>query len=551
MTDDRPLVDQLNERLAEVSTEIRQLMSARQTERTTAAEERSALDDDEARQAHDAAQSEAEARYSASCDELERQYDDLKKERDRQQTQAEREADATAHAGTGTGITRQRDPLTYREDNTREHSFWRDLAAAASSAGQEMRSTTPEEARARISQHQKEMGILHEERRADRERRCRKQIDDALEQEVSTFKRRGIAARVRSEPMFERRANYSPPGFEARINPSTTQGYGGYFDPPEWLVQDFIPYLRAGRTTANLCRHMDIPAGYQSVNIPKVSTPTLVANQGANNVAVVSQDIADTAISTGFKTYAGQEDVAIQWLDMSPGRITETVVTEDLMAAYNLAIGSGVVTGTGTANSTNTTGQLAGLYPTTVWSGTAVTCTIASPTPASQFGTYGAQASQIAQARYDVSSLAYVVHPRRAYWQLFGLDGSSARPWMESQGFSPWNPGAIEEQEVAEGFAFTWPSGHKVYMDKNIPTTDNGSGVLTGTNDISLAANFDDVWLFEDAPRVRVFQEVLSGTLQVRFQIFSYVGLLVRYGGAIAIAQGTGFAAPTVNSGNF
>jgi hypothetical protein len=39
--------------------------------------------------------------------------------------------------------------------------------------------------------------------------------------------------------------------------------------------------------------------------------------------------------------------------------------------------------------------------------------------------------------------------------------------------------------------------------------------------------------------------EVLSGTLQVRFQAYNYVAFLARYGQSISVVQGTGLASPT------
>jgi uncharacterized protein YneR len=69
--------------------------------------------------------------------------------------------------------------------------------------------------------------------------------------------------------------------------------------------------------------------------------------------------------------------------------------------------------------------------------------------------------------------------------------------------------------------------------------------VLSGTNDVAIAAKWDDLWLFESDLRVRVLSEVLSGSLEVRFQVFNYVAFLARYGQSIALSQGTYFAAPT------
>ena len=528
-TDDRPLVDQLRGRHAELVADLEKLLEDRKTARTSAVDARSALDTDEARTAHDETEHAAEEAFRAAFAAKERECDDVRAQITQEEEVAQRKADAAAHAPV---IRVTHEPLTYRKDNQSDFSYWADLAANHSDklAGAFRQRTNRDDSRARLTRHAQEMDVLSEERRKAREQRALKVVEEAMRSEGY----RGDAS-----PMWER-----------RVNPSTQQGQGGYFTPPDWLVQDFIPYLRAGRTAADLCRRMPVPPGYSSVNIPKVTTPTLVQQQGANNVAVVSQDIADTSVATGFRTFAGQEDVAIQWLDFSPAHITDEVVTSDLMAAYNLNIDFNVVQGTGAANSTATSGGLAGLYPYTNWSATNVTCTQGSPTPANLYGTFGVQASQIAQARFELSNVHYLWHPRRGLWFATGLDGSSARPFVESSSFAPWNPGAVEAQSVAEGRLLQFPWGPDVYISKNVPTADNTNSA-GGSADVSIAAKWDDVWLFEDEPRTRVLEEVLSGTLQVRFQIYNYAGLIVRYGGSVAIAAGTGFAGPTVNGGSF
>src|SRR5208282_5336716 len=104
------------------------------------------------------------------------------------------------------------------------------------------------------------------------------------------------------------------------------------------------------------------PEGTDSINLPKITTPTLVAAQTANNQAVVSQDIVTTSVNTGIKTLAGQEDVALQLLEMAPAGLTDRAITEDLQAAYHLNLDFNVIQGTGP--NTSTAGGLLGLYPT-------------------------------------------------------------------------------------------------------------------------------------------------------------------------------------------
>jgi hypothetical protein len=60
-----------------------------------------------------------------------------------------------------------------------------------------------------------------------------------------------------------------------------------------------------------------------------------------------------------------------------------------------------------------------------------------------------------------------------------------------------------------------------------------------------ILAKWDELYLWEGPPRIRVLQEVLSGTLQVRFQLYNYVAALPqRRPKAISIISGTGLIAP-------
>lgn len=535
MTDDKPLVDQLRELQSEGAAELKRLLEAHKEERAKV--DPTTLPDDEARTAHAATLATADETFKASFDAKKKEFDDRKEQITREIDVESRLADAAAHASPA----RVTDPLTYRRDNAHEVSYFADLYATWGKCSQPPRGVNQTDARERMRRHADEMLVEYPKRAASREARALKAIED------------GIPARELRKfdgEVFERASRVAGSGSESRVNPSTTLGQGGEFSPPLWLEQELIPYMRAGRVAAGLVRNVPLPEGTDSINLPKITTPTLVAPQTANNQAVVSQDIATTTVNTGVKTIAGQEDVALQLLELSPNGLTDRAITEDLQAAYNLNLEFNVIQGTGP--NTGTAGGLLGLYPTTnAWGATAVVNTQASPTAPASWGTLGVMASQIAQARYDNTNIQYLMHPRRGYWFAFALDGASSKPFIEEAGFGPWNTAGLEEQDVAEGLLFSLPSGPGVHISKNVPATDNGSGVLSGTYDPMIAFKADDVWLFEGAPRVRVLEEILSGTLQVRFQTYNYVGMIVRYGGSIAIASGTGQAAPTVNSGSF
>jgi len=103
----------------------------------------------------------------------------------------------------------------------------------------------------------------------------------------------------------------------------------------------------------------------------------------------------------------------------------------------------------------------------------------------------------------------------------------------------------LQSRLPAEGLAGRLPFGPNVYIDANMLTTDNQSDAAGGKSDLAIAAKSDDLWLFEGDLRTRVLPEALSGTLQIRYQVYNYVAFLVRYEQSITGAYGSGFAAPT------
>ncbi len=66
------------------------------------------------------------------------------------------------------------------------------------------------------------------------------------------------------------------------------------------------------------------------------------------------------------------------------------------------------------------------------------------------------------------------------------------------------------------------------------------------TQDAAVVLKEDDVYQWEGSLRMRALPEILSGTLQVRFQVYAYSALIVsRFLPSISIVGGAAFAAPT------
>jgi len=308
-----------------------------------------------------------------------------------------------------------------------------------------------------------------------------------------------------------------------------TDGAGGYFVPPAWLMDEFLALARAGRATADLCNGMPLPGGTDSINIPKVATGTATAVQTADNAAVQETDLSDAAISVPVRTIAGQQDLAIQLIDQSPLNFDE-IVLADLAADYATKLDVQVLNGSGSS------GQATGILNT--GSITSVTYTDASPTVPEAYPKIADAVQQIHTTRFLPPSVI-VMHPRRWAWFLAALDASN-RPLVVPAG-TAYNPvgtlDGVDSQRIVGQL-----HGLPVVTDPNIPTNLGG-----GTNeDRVFVLRAQDLYLWESDVRSRVLPEVLSGNLTVRLQVYGYFAFTAaRYPASIAVLSGTGLAAPT------
>jgi HK97 family phage major capsid protein len=533
VTEDKPILVTLRERRKTLLDEMGTAIEGREKERADFEARTDATDED--RSAHVV----EESAFGAAHEQRKAELKALDQRVDEEELQERRRGEAAKASTLEAQVTRE--PLTYERENG--HSYFRDMAVDQAK-GFAARVSDPGSAIERLQNHANEMRVEMPKIEAERRRKAMSEVDSAERRFTGSFVE-GVRKRgLERDPFLS-----VPASQEQRVNPNRLQGEGGYFVPPLWLPE-FIPALRAGRVAAGLCRQMPLPEGTDSINMPKIKTPTLVAPQTADNAPVASQDWEDEAVQANVKTLAGQSDVSIQLLEQSPYHLDQ-VIMEDLLADYNRLVGRQVIYAPGTSASSLNAGQIKGLYPFSQWSGNEVTWTSSNPYPTSFNQVMGAMASRIATNRFSVQDVHFLLHPRRWYWfgtAPDGLEGKAGRPLVAADGFGPYNAQAlyVPGEEPAEGKVGRVPFGpHDIYVDANVPTNDNGSGVRSGTYDVAIANKWDDAWLFEGALRTRAMSEVLSGTLEIRFQCFNYIAFLQRYGQSLAGAMGTGFAAPT------
>jgi HK97 family phage major capsid protein len=310
---------------------------------------------------------------------------------------------------------------------------------------------------------------------------------------------------------------------------SSTDGQGGNFVAPLYLQDDWIALARAGRPYANAVRRLALPPNTDSINIPKVTGGTATATQ-SDNAAVQQTDMTDALVTVPVRTIAGQQDVSRQLFERSlPG--IDQVLFMDLTADYATKLDVQTLNGNG--NAPNAKGVLQDS------NAIAVSYTDATPTPGELYAKIADAIQQVSTNRF-LTPTAVVLHPRRWSWFLAALD-NSGRPLVLPNAQAV-NPLALVEAVGAENVVGNL-LGLPVIIDASIPT----NGGVGNNQDSVIVTRLDDAWLFEtDAPRTRVFEDVKSGTLEIRVQIYGYFAYSSeRYSKAHAVITGTGLTTPT------
>ncbi|MDX2590990.1 phage major capsid protein [Streptomyces sp. WI03-4A] len=311
---------------------------------------------------------------------------------------------------------------------------------------------------------------------------------------------------------------------------TTVNGAGGEFVPPLWLEKEFVRLARPGRITGNLVPTQALPAGTDSINVPKVNTGTAVAVQGTQNTAVQQTDLTTTSISSSVTTIAGGQTVSLQLIEQSPLNVDD-VILADLAAAYAQQYNSLILSGSGTGG--NPTGIL-------TLSGTnAITYTSASPTVALLY-------SQIANAIQTVHTNRFlppdtiIMHPRRWAYLLAASD-STGRPLVTPSANSPMNALANQGEVASQGFVGTI-QGLPVYVDSLLPTN-----LGAGTNqDPIIVARLADLMAWEGNVKAEAFPQTYANQLSVFVRLYNYMSFQpARYPKSISVINGTGLVAPT------
>jgi HK97 family phage major capsid protein len=356
----------------------------------------------------------------------------------------------------------------------------------------------------------------------------------------NSFVRDMIGAQLRNDSQsWERLHRHNQEmAIEAR-DIGRTDGAGGDFAVPLYLVNEFAEFARAARVTANLATNMALPAGTDSINIPQITTGTRTGFQAADNSSTYSpaspRDMVTGTVTAPVRTISGFENVSIQLVEQSPiaGGL-DKLVFGDLMADYALQLNT-VVAG----NSAGTSNDLKGFTAlgSDSTNGIPVTWTQTTPDAVGGLTAITKAISQVVNNRYrDVEAI--VMSASTWYWLASSVD-SQNRPLIVPTGNGPFNAAGVTTAPGAPAGLVGTIYGVPVYVDATLKNAigTNQSPILVG--------KFSDSYLFESGVKTRVLPDVLSANLTVRFQVYGYAALAHRFNKAVSAISGTGAITPS------
>lgn len=340
----------------------------------------------------------------------------------------------------------------------------------------------------------------------------------------------GLAGR--DEAMGRLQRHLQEEQVEARAVGRTTDTELGFFVPPLYAIDEFAGILRAGRPLADVIGPRPLPAGVDSVRVPRLTTGTKVRVQAGDKAAVTTQDVVSAETNADLVTVAGYIDVAVQAIDQAPVD-TQDILFEDLAADYTFQIDTLLATGAGPASS-----QPLGIL--TLGGTSTVTYTDASPTAGELYRKIGEAIATVQTAR-RLPPEVIIMTPARWWWIVSSLD-AQGRPFPGFSDSSPTNVGVILERIAPEARVGSI-MGIPVIVDPNLPTN-----LGVGTNqDTVIVARISDTRFWEGAPRMaaRPVADAASENLLVRLVYYRYsIFLPGRFPVSWAKIDGTGLVTP-------
>jgi hypothetical protein len=298
-------------------------------------------------------------------------------------------------------------------------------------------------------------------------------------------------------------------GLQTRAAGDVTSGSLPNLIVPQYLVNEYAAKPSNARPFADICHHVDLPPDGMKVELAKGNTTSTAALQTNELVAAGGGNFATSALELSVQTAEAWQLVSRQSIDR--GRVSESVVMQDMLAQMDALIDSTLITQTTT-----------GLFD----SGTRIVYDSAAPLVTELYPLILAGASKVSQALLNRGKPTHVImHPRRWYWlqSLF----SSTWPLFSQPGIGNQMAGANTANAYGDGVAGYLPCGLAVVIDNNVPTTALTTAQTGGTQDILFVVPQNECVLLE-SPGREVFIRAEApaanqlGVLLVAYSYFTY-----------------------------
>lgn len=324
---------------------------------------------------------------------------------------------------------------------------------------------------------------------------------------------------------------------------SITSGAGGEFVPPLFQTEDWIAFMRAARPFADCQRHMDLPDGTMSINIPKVTGGTAVGPQsGGENTPVLEVDLTTDYVTFPVVVKAGQQLISLQLLERSPVAFDQ-IVYQDLAKAYAQAVDVACLSGNGSntfqlTNASST--DVVGLLNTTgvnviTWSST-------SDFIPGLYGQLGQAKSDIANTYFSPATHCFLTP---TIWEYIASQfDATGRPLVVPEYNGPFNAAILNtDQAVAQGALGRRISGLSTFEDANLPQS------ISSNQSVVVLGAFNENYLFESPVITRALPQTYGSQLAVLLQCYGYIAYTAsRYPNAQAVITGGALATPTFQS---
>lgn len=302
--------------------------------------------------------------------------------------------------------------------------------------------------------------------------------------------------------------------YEYRVNPNLEVGHGGEFAPPLWLISQFATARRPGQVLQRLIPTFDLPKGVSSVNMPRI----LVGNTVDVDIPgspVDSTAVTTEAVKSPAVVFSGNSDWSLQALEQSPtGAHLDWAMFKDMSESADFNIERQLIIGTGTNSEFYGLLELPGTNKVEYVSG--------SPTGSKMLPEIGKALAQVGVKRRRPPT-AVLMNSSRFFW-LATSEDTTERP-------------LILEDYPHSDFPNAGLCSVGVYMDDAIQQNYGAKK----EEDAIFACRPEDMILLDSPPVMHVDEDVLSGTLEVRFALRRTVAALVgRYPSAISKVVGTG-----------